>query len=348
MRLRDKYTDAVAREISARVPHGTRADTVFLGGGTPSVLMPGQLKRLLSAVRERFELSKDAEITCEANPGAASRAFLDMAAECGVNRLSLGLQAASPRLLRMLGRAHTAEAAHKTIMAAREAGIHNINLDLMFGLPGQTAEDWAETLAFALASGAGHISCYGLIVEEGTPLKNKIDAGELCLPEPEEEREMYETARETLFSNGFEQYEISNFALPGLACRHNLGCWLRENYFGFGCAAHGLENGDTRRQNPSTVEDYLSGEEADIQVIPPNEQMFETMMLGLRMTEGVSEQRFFDIYGVPLQAVYGARLERSMARGLTERKSGAVRLTRRGMDLMNAVLLDLMDEDAIK
>ena len=192
------------------------------------------------ALFEAFSIEACAEITCECNPGALATPLARALGKAGVNRLSIGAQASQERLLRLIGRIHDWQQVIASVEIARNAGFDNINLDLMFGLPLQTAADMRETLAAAIALRPTHLSCYGLIVEEGTPLSRDIAAGKLALPEEEIEREMYELARRTLAEHGYEQYEISNFAREGYECRHNIGCWTRVPYLGFGCAAHGF------------------------------------------------------------------------------------------------------------
>lgn len=339
---REHYTAALEQEIASRAG-GQEAATVFFGGGTPSLLMPGQLRRILRALRDGYRIQRDAEITVEANPGALSDAFLRAAGEEGVNRISLGVQALDDGLLALLGRQHTAAQAVDTVRRVREAGFININIDLMFGLPAQTQALWRDTLQKALALPVTHISCYALIPEEGTPLRADLGRGALSLPDEDAERDMYDAALDMLGKEGFERYEISNFARPGYACRHNIGCWRRYPYHGFGCAAHSLVDTATRLANPADFSEYMQGAAVQAQRLTKREQMFETMMLGLRMREGVSLEAFRASFGCPLEESYGARLAGALAAGLVRFEQGFLRLTDRGMNLENAVLLDLMD-----
>lgn len=345
MALRQPYVEKVVEEIRSR---GAEApdkgvDTVYIGGGTPSLLKPEQMTLLLTVLGEEFDVADDAEISCEVNPGMVSERFLLAARAGGVNRISLGAQASQGALLSMLGRQHDWPQVVETVDSIKAAGITNINVDLMFGLPGQSLQQWDETLRKALDLQVTHLSCYGLIPEEGTPLNEALEQGRLSLPQVEEEREMYDRAKALLAAAGFEQYEISNFALPGYACRHNLGCWDRVPYLGFGCAAHSLVHNALRRQNPMTLQGYLQGEAPEEQPLPIAEQMFETMMLGLRKTEGVSLQRFEQTFGESIETVYNHQLSRSLQRKLLVFEQGFLRLTERGMDVMNTVLLDLME-----
>ena len=355
------YVDALLNEAARQSSYYTglygyplRMETVFLGGGTPSLLPPEELQRLLTGLNNIFDIAPDAEFTSEANPGTLSPAWLDAAVEGGVNRLSLGMQAYQPSLLETLGRIHDFTQVEASVRMARAAGIRNLSLDLMFGLPGQTTVMWQETLDKALSLSPTHLSCYGLIPEEGTPLKRDLDAGILSLPDEETERQMYDDALTILSHHGFEQYEISNFALPGFACQHNLGYWRQVPYLGLGAsAASCMKELDgsayVRANNPSGLQAYLDmvregqWETRVIEPISPRDAVFETMMLGLRTTRGVSEDAFLRMHGQSMDAVYGERLRMLEAQGLLQHAEGCWRLTRRGMDVQNSVLVTLMD-----
>ena len=347
------YAEQAVREAEMRAETlGPQpVDTVYVGGGTPSILPPELMTFLLRGVFRVFPPAEGAEFTIEANPGTLTPAWLRAARELGCSRLSMGLQAAQPAILRTLGRIHTAEEAAASVRMAREAGFTDLNLDLMFGIPGQTRADWRETLDFALSLQPAHLSCYGLIPEEGTPLKDDLDAGRLTLPDEEDERRMYDDAIAVLAAAGFAQYEISNFALPGHACRHNIGYWTRVPYLGLGLAAASLlrfPDGTERREtNPADFAAYaavLNGERPrETETVSRAEAQFETLMLGLRMTAGVSDADYRAAFGEPPEQRYGARLESLRRRGLLDRREGRWTLTRRGMDLMNTALVELMD-----
>lgn len=339
-----RYAAAVCDEIARRADlcGHPAADTVFFGGGTPSLLPPELYIKIARALRDNFDIAPDAEWTAECNPGTLTAEFAAALGEYGCNRVSMGLQAAQPRLLADLGRIHTLNQAREAAALARQAGIGRLSLDLMLGLPGQTMDDMAETLDAALAMRPGHLSCYALIVEEGTPLYGRVERGETLLPGDELDRDMYGLCRDTLLAKGFHQYEISNFALPGQECRHNVNCWRREDYLGFGCAAHSLWRNE-RWANPRSIDAYLAGEAPEIEPIGPEEAMFETMMLGLRLARGVEEADFARRYGKALWTVYGKRLQPAIDDGRLKRENGRVFLTRRGMDVMNSVLVALLD-----
>ena len=351
------YVDAVLTEAhSAHDALGTQSmETAFLGGGTPSLLPPEALTRLLQGVFSLFPLEADAEFTSECNPGTLTAAWLEAAQAAGVNRLSMGMQAGQPHLLHMLGRIHTFTDVEASVKLARAAGIRNLNLDLMFGLPGQTLNDWAEKLDMALSLHPEHLSCYGLIPEEGTQLGDAILAGEVPLPAEDAERTMYDMTLTRLAAAGFEQYEISNFAKPGCACRHNLGYWRQTPYLGLGPAAASMLPGRTpeefslRRTNVRDLAAYLRQshqgrfQPAEEESVSPAEARFETMMLGLRTTKGVNEATFEAMHGVALADVYGAKLAELETQGLLCHTGGWWRLTRRGMDVQNGVLVELME-----
>lgn len=338
-----RYVDALCGEIRARARETGRltADTVFFGGGTPSLLPPELFEKIVRTLRESYDFAPDTEFTVESNPGTLTKDLADTMVKCGVNRLSMGMQCAQEHLLRSLGRIHDMQQVRAAAKIAREAGIAQLNLDLMLGLPGQTTDDMRQTLQEALKLSPDHISCYALIVEEGTPLCRDIESGKYALPGDDIDRDMYEICRETLLKNGFHQYEISNFARPGCQCRHNVNCWQYQPYLGFGCAAHGFLNG-VRRANTPDLNAYLAGEKPEIEIISPADAMFEYVMLGLRLTRGIEEAAFEQRFGIPLWEKYGGRLQKALADGNLRREDGYVFLSRHGMDVMNSVLVDLL------
>ncbi|MCL4193762.1 MAG: radical SAM family heme chaperone HemW [Thermoguttaceae bacterium] len=337
------YVEAVIREIARRgaLAGHPAADTIFFGGGTPSLLGEFHLTRILHALFEAFTIVAGAEITCECNPGTLDAPLAQALRTSGVNRLSIGAQAAEPHLLRLLGRIHDWRQVIASAKIAQQAGFDNINLDLMFGLPSQTVADFRETLAAAIDLSPTHLACYGLIVEEGTPICRDVAAGRLTLPAEEAEREMYELARALLAEHGYQQYEISNFARHGYACRHNIGCWTRVPYLGFGPAAHSFLD-ECRAMNPLQLDAYLAGEAPQTEPISSEEARFESMMLGLRMTRGVSDDDFTRMHGLSIREAFGDKLAKPINAGLLEWCGGVLRLTRLGMDLQNSVLVDLM------
>ena len=345
MALRAPYVDALTAEIAARgqALGNPAVDTVYIGGGTPSLLQPEQMSRVLVAAHAHFRLSDGCEISCEANPGMLSARFLAALRAGGVNRLSLGAQSADDSLLPMLGRRHSWAQVVQAVHLARQHGFDNINIDLMMGIPGQTPDNWQDTLEAALAFAPEHLSCYGLIVEEGTPLADRVAAGALSLPPEEAERAMYDHTLRRLARAGYTQYEVSNFARPGRACLHNLHCWQRADYVGVGAAAHSLVGGDTRLSNPADIDAYLAGYSAQVQRLTAEERRFESVMLGLRTTAGVDLAAFEAMHGLSFQEAYGDSARKSLEQALAVyTPDGFFRLTRRGMDVMNTVLLDFL------
>ena len=350
---RAAYVDALLEEIRGfDEPEDYEVVTVFFGGGTPSIL-PGQaIFRIMEALREKFSFRKGAEITLEANPGTVDKEKLSFYKKAGINRLSFGLQSADAEELKKLGRIHTWEKFLESFQLAREAGFSNINVDLMSALPGQTKESWEKTLRQVLALQPEHISAYSLIIEEGTPFYQlyekdveRRDAGEEpeLIPSEEEERAMYESTGRILKEQGYLHYEISNYAKPGCECRHNLGYWQRRDYLGFGLGASTLLN-PVRYKNTEDLEAYLGGDfsKKEFFVLTKDNQIEETMFLGLRVLEGVSKEQFREQFSCELRVVYRKELEKLEQEGLLEEEGDFVRLTSRGIDLSNPVLAEFL------
>lgn len=352
----EAYVNALIKEIALRQPSWSQGEvsTLFIGGGTPSLLSPWQMGRILDALHGAFPFEDKAECTCEANPGTLTEEFLQALCRGGINRLSLGAQAFQDHHLKTLGRIHRWDQVLRSMALSRSMGIGNINLDLMFGLPGQTPAEWRETLSAALAAAPTHLSCYGLILEPGTPLESLVEKCELVLPSDEEERLMYDDALSMTEKAGYRQYEISNFALPGHGCRHNIGYWDGTCYLGLGAAAasYTAEPQGTKLRSTNTVSpaQYIACiEEGRLPTteeisISPKEARFETMMLGLRMTKGVTEAAFQAAHGMSIEAAFPGMIPPMVAEGLLQWQNGALHLTRRGMDVQNNVLVRLMGD----
>ena len=350
---RAAYVDALLEEIRGfEDPEDYEVMTVFFGGGTPSILPGQEIFRIMEALREKFSFRKGAEITLEANPGTVDKEKLVCYKKAGINRLSFGLQSADAEELKKLGRIHTWEKFLESFQLAREAGFSNINVDLMSALPGQTKESWEKTLRQVLALQPEHISAYSLIIEEGTPFYQlyekdveRRDAGEEpeLLPSEEEERAMYEATGRILKEQGYLHYEISNYAKPGRECRHNLGYWQRRDYLGFGLGASTLLN-PVRYKNTEDLEAYLGGDfsKKEFFVLTKDNQIEETMFLGLRVLEGVSKEKFREQFSCELRVVYRKELEKLEQEGLLEEEGDFVRLTSRGIDLSNPVLAEFL------
>ena len=339
----DRYVSALCRQL-AEIAQRTTAhtvDSVYLGGGTPSYLGEKRLRHILKTVKKHYHLSRDAEITLEANPDSAGdwRALRSLR-RAGMNRLSLGVQSADDGLLRTLGRPHTFAQAEEAAAAARRARIRNLSLDLIYGLPGQDLTGWKDTLERAAALEPEHLSCYGLKVEEGTPLwdmQEKMD-----LPDDDAQADMYLWTVERLRALGYEQYEISNFARPGRASRHNMKYWTLCEYAGFGPGAHS-DLGDVRYAYLPSLDTYCAGVEAGVSVlessehIPPRERDIEYVMLGLRLTQGISRQEFENRYRLPFAPIQSV-LERFRATGHAALAGERWRLTPEGFLVSNQII----------
>ena len=339
----DRYVSALCRQL-AEIAQRTTAhtvDSVYLGGGTPSYLGEKRLRRILKTVKKHYHLSRDAEITLEANPDSAGdwRALRSLR-RAGMNRLSLGVQSADDGLLRTLGRPHTFAQAEEAAAAARRARIRNLSLDLIYGLPGQDLAGWKDTLERAAALEPEHLSCYGLKVEEGTPLwdmQEKMD-----LPDDDAQADMYLWTVERLGALGYEQYEISNFARPGRASRHNMKYWTLCEYAGFGPGAHS-DLGDVRYAYLRSLDTYCAGVEAGVSVlessehIPSRERDIEYVMLGLRLTQGISRQEFENRYRLPFAPIQSV-LERFRATGHAALAGERWRLTPEGFLVSNQII----------
>lgn len=341
------YFDALKKEIRMyqNTLKGHVFNTVYIGGGTPSYVDPKYIYDVLDTCRHSFSISGDAEITLESNPGTLSFGNLVLYKSFGINRLSIGLQAMQDVILKQIGRIHTRNDFVGNYHTARQAGFKNISVDLIFGLPKQKLSDWTETVSQVIQLYPEHISCYGLIVEEGTELSNRMTQGVLCLPDEDEERQMYDTALKALKNAGYNQYEISNFAIAGMECRHNLNYWKCGQYIGIGAGAHSYFN-DTRYWNIRAMEEYinfmsgadelpLSGSEK----IDDDEKMKEFIILGLRMNRGVCKREFEQTFGQPIYSKFGGAIKDSISLKLMEDVEGRLRLTRRGLDLANEVLV---------
>ena len=341
MKQREAYTEAVCREMREQAAFfgARRVETVFFGGGTPTLMTGAQIGRMLDTLRRCFALAADAEITMEGNPGTLTRENLESYRAAGVNRLSLGVQSLDDGLLRNIGRIHTSEEAKAAVAMARAAGFDNLNLDLMLGLPGQTPEQWARTLSEAIALSPEHLSCYSLILEEGTPLYAQAEAG-ACAPLPDEDA-LCEMDERLTRAGGYARYEVSNYAKAGRICRHNVVYWECLPYLGIGCAAHSDMDG-TRFYNTEDFDAYLRG--APARTEDAGGRMFERMMMGLRMVRGVDEARFLRDFGRAPEAVWTKSLPRLMRAGMLAREDGRLYLTARGMQVMNAVLVEMMEE----
>lgn len=344
-----EYAELLLREMELRqaaLPEPASAATLYFGGGTPSLMGAELVGRLVEAAALRFGLEPDAEVTLEANPGTLTQDKLAGYRAAGVNRLSLGIQSFEDRLLSRLGRVHTAREAVAAFDAARRAGFDDISIDLMHSLPGQSPPQWREALARGIALRPEHVSAYALSVEEGTPFAGLLAAGELPLPGEEEAARMFEATAQLLGEAGYLQYEISNFARPGRASRHNGAYWSRESYLGFGAGAHSLWNGDglgRRWSNACDLRSYgeaLAGgaiAERESQTLTLEEAVSESFFLGLRRLDGLDLARLASLYGAAPLARHLEQVARLESSGALLREGNLVRLAPAAVILANGV-----------
>lgn len=341
-RLYDDYVDALVEEMAIAGGRFSplRGRTIYLGGGTPTVLGLQQLKRILDGCLQTFVIDEGAEVCCEANPGTVDLRYLESLRHLGVGRLSLGVQSLQDDELQLLGRVHTSAQAREAYEMARLAGFENVNLDLIYAFPGQTLKRWRATLEGAIALGPEHLSLYPLSLEEGTPLWRRVQRGEVRATEDELAAEMYLLAEELLEAYG--HYEISNWAKPGYESRHNLTYWRNEGYLGFGAGAHSYYE-RRRSWNVAWPEEYIcrlkAGESAreGEEVIETPLEIAETLFMGLRLSEGVEFEGFQHRFGRDLSTLYGPQLGELVAWGLLEVNGRGIRLTPRGRLLGNEV-----------
>ena len=356
-----------------------QVSSIFFGGGTPTILEGYQLAAILETVKEHFNITTDAEITVECNPGTLTAGKAEKLVQAGFNRLSMGLQSADDRELHLLGRIHNFAQFLESYDLARNAGFRTINVDLMSALPGQTLKSWQDTLQKVTALRPEHISAYSLIIEEGTPFYERFAEDERIreegghprlLPEEDVERQMYELTETFLHTKGYERYEISNYAKPGYECRHNCGYWTRKDYLGLGLGASSLVE-HQRFQNTSELKTYLeqeyspqcegqheriaetiqlqeetgltqTGHHIHIETLDKKSEMEEFMFLGLRLMAGISRQQFEKKFQVTLNSVYGEVLRKLKGEQLIEEVAGYVRLTEHGIDVSNYVLAEFL------
>lgn len=326
--------------------------TIYFGGGTPSILKAQVIDSILQEVYRHFHVKEDAEITIECNPGTVEREKLALYKISGINRISLGLQTANNQELKTLGRIHTFEDFLESYDAARKAGFENINVDVMSALPIQTVASYEMTLKNVLRLKPEHISAYSLMIEKDTPFYEKYSEDDYIrasggkpkyLPSEEEERRMYRLTKELLADQGYQRYEISNYAKPGFECKHNVGYWRRENYIGMGIGASSLfEN--TRFHNTDIMFEYRKGnfEREDEEVLSKKAQMEEFMFLGLRMTDGISRADFKEQFGMEIEGAYGQALEKLTAGGYLEKREGRIFFTEAGIDVSNTLLTEFL------
>lgn len=370
--VKRKYIEALICEINITCGlyndrlSGYQVKTIFFGGGTPSAVKPEYIRDIMRCLNEYFDIAEDAEVTIECNPGTLDINKADIYRECGINRISFGLQSADNTELKMLGRIHTFEQFKESLSIAEKAGFDNINVDIMSALPGQTMESYKRTVEKVLECNVKHISAYSLIVEEGTPLYDRLDTDYPELPDEDTERQMYYYTQDSLASAGYVHYEISNYARPVYECRHNVSYWERTDYLGFGIGAASLFE-EIRHTNISDINRYIDKLSVilkenhcvhadviadnynklyeiydDIQTLSLSDRMEEFMFLGLRKIGGISKAGFEKAFSKNITDVYGKVIEENVLNGLLVDDGDIVRLTDRGVDISNVVMAEFL------
>lgn len=357
--LAPAYVDALCSELSAVAANGPKREvhTVYVGGGTPSLLTPRQFERLLERLRAAFDISSTCEISLEANPDDLAVDYLRSLRELGFNRLSIGMQSANPEILRLFDRQHDLSAVAKAIDAARIAEFDNVNLDVIFGSPGESLANWADTVAAVLDFAPDHASMYGLELKGGTELRQQVDAGALPQPDDDEFADMYDFASEALERAGYSQYEISSWRLPGKECRHNLQYWRNLPYLGLGAGAHGFAGGyrystitspqryvESLSEQPSTAFDFpLTPAVAKITLVDESSDLYDTIMMGLRLTrEGLNRSQFARRFGRDFVAMFPEAVDRLVSLDMLEAHADRVRLSPAGRLLSNGVIREFV------
>lgn len=343
------YKDAILKEMDMRASdmENKRISSIFIGGGTPSVTDVNVISDILNAIYKKFEVDEKAEITIEINPGTVSNYKLNAYKSIGINRLSIGLQAWQDELLITLGRVHTLSKFLDTYDRAKKIGFDNINIDIMFGLPKQTISQWIDTLRNVMALKPDHVSCYDLQLEEGTALYNLVAEGDLKLPNEEDDRFMYNLAVDYLKSEGYERYELSNFARSGFECKHNINYWNNGYYIGFGCAAHSHVD-NIRWANVASLYQYIKNVHDGvfplefIEHLDYDTSMFETIMLGLRTTYGVNKTIFKQKFGLTLDQRYKDVITKLKALGLLIEDKYSIRASDKAMNVLNSILMEFL------
>lgn len=344
--LAESYFNAMKKEIEFynSSMKNNLIDTIFIGGGTPSCVDQQYIKEILDLCRTKFNIAESSEISIESNPGTLNLDKLKTYRSCGINRISIGLQAYQSNLLKCLGRRHSPEDFISSIELAKEAGFHNINADVIFGIPGQTMEDWKETLRVLIDLDITHISAYDLKIEEGTKFGDMLEEKELTPMEDELDRSMYHYCHDYLKQKGFNQYEISNFAKQGYECKHNLTYWKCVDYLGLGAGAHSLLNGE-RFSNKCAIEQYINDIEKGLKPIDESykleeaDRISEYMFLGFRLSQGVNNTEFKELFNKDMFKTFGDSFDELQQEKLIEVNGEQVRLTKLGLDLANQVFV---------
>jgi oxygen-independent coproporphyrinogen-3 oxidase len=347
--LIDAYVESLLHEIEmvSEQIKKYKIKTIFIGGGTPSYLSAENISKIVNKCREILNLEELDEFSIEVNPGTIDENKLTIYRRLGISRLSIGLQACQNKLLKTIGRIHTYQEFLESYQLARKAGFDNINIDLIFGLPGQTLVQWRETLEEVVGLRPEHLSCYSLKVEENTPFAKMLEQKQIILLDEDVEREMYHEAIAFLKKNGYVHYEISNFSLPGKECKHNLVYWKQERYLGLGAGAHSYIN-EQRFSNKTNLKEYMDSVNSD--ALPrenfiemnKNELISEYVILGLRLIGGVSRKEFRKKFGIEIDEIFEKQIAKMSKLRLLDSNDKRVKLTTKGLDIANQVMIEFL------
>ncbi len=347
----NKYIQAVLNEIDDykhRLKDNYIIDTIFFGGGTPTIIKPENLRRIIGCLREAADIDKDCEITIEANPNTLTLESLELYKKSGINRLSIGIQSLNDEILKKIGRIHNSIEALEAIDRAKNVGFKNINADIMFNIPGQTVKDAEDTILKIIKRSVNHISFYSLKLEKGTPMYLMEKKNKIVMPDEDTEREMYYSGRRAMAENNILQYEISNFAEKGFECKHNLKYWNQEEYIGLGPSAHSFLN-NIRYSNPSDLKLYCENSKFNFheriiqEKLSTDDLMFEYIMLQLRLTKGLDINEFNFKFSADFKEMYSLQIGFLLKNNLVEFSNEYIRLTKKGMDVSNYVIEEFME-----
>ena len=347
--LHEVYVDCLIKEISMyqHVLQEHMIKTVYIGGGTPTCLSDHLLEKLMLNVMCMMKMDENVEVSIESNPGTLTQSNLALLRKNGVNRLSIGLQTLDDEMLSCLGRIHTAEQFIDNYQIARREGFNNINIDLMFSLPGQTLKNWRDTIEKIVALNPAHLSCYSLKIEENTPFYKDYQAKRFEIPDDETDRQMYEVIKQVLNPKGYKHYEISNFAKPGFCCHHNRVYWKGNPYIGIGAGSHSFMD-NNRYVNEALPIKYIEKIKARIspiiekRQISKHEKMSDFIILGLRLIEGVNDKEFYTRFHQSVEETFPGKVDKYIKMGLMEKKEGYFYLTARGIDVSNQIFIDFL------
>ena len=339
-----QYIEKLKNELMAKLSKKMCVKTLFFGGGTPSLINANYILELINLIKQVAVFDKDCEVTIECNPNSTTREKLELYLKCGINRISFGAQTFNDKILKSIGRLHNSNQINNAVNLARDVGFKNISLDLMVGLCGQTLSDVENDVNKALCLGVDHISCYSLILEEGTPLCRLVNSGKVCLPDDDLVVEMYDKVNYLLNKNGLPKYEVSSFAKPGFECRHNIGYWTNKEYIGFGVAAHSFIDG-YRKENTEDIQEYLSKSFDEIEnseLLSQEEEIEEYIMLSLRTSKGLYLEYLKQNFNYDLLLAKKSEIDEMVRMKLIKLDNNFISATEEGFHILNKIILKLV------